>query len=448
MKIKLISPRMSQRPTDSYFKRVLSPPLSLVMLATITPKKHSVYIADENTGKINLDDSPNLVGVTVNVDTSLRAFEIANVYRKRGIKVVFGGIHASANHEQMLNHCDAVVIGEAEPIWETLLQDLEKGSLKTVYQCCNAPDLNNVPIPDWSFIDQKKYVYNNVVVASRGCPFKCHFCYNSSKYVSNPFRNRPLENVLEEIKSLKTKQILFIDDNFIGNIEWTKKFISAIKGRGFLWHAAVSADIYQHKDLIEDFASSGCKSLFIGFESINPKSLDFAGKKQNKTEDYTGLINLLHSKGIMVNASLVFGFDNDSPEVFKNTLKWLVKNKIETMTAHILTPYPGTKFYSQLESEDRIIDRDASKYNTSSVVFSPSKMSVTDLQKGYIDMYNNFYSWKNIIRRFPDNKKIVLPYLLFNLGYRKFGRVTSFIGKFGLMHTIGKVARRISYGIE
>jgi radical SAM superfamily enzyme YgiQ (UPF0313 family) len=432
---------------DSAFKRLMSPPLSLVTIATLTPKEHRVWIEDENIVKIKLTDSPDLVGITVNVDTSERAFEIAKQYRSRGIKVVFGGIHASANPDLMLINCDCVVIGEAEEIWRNLLDDFESNQLRNIYKNDKITSLKNVPLPDWNFVDHQKYLYHNVIVTSRGCPFKCNFCYNSSDYVSNPFRNRPVTDVLEEIENLKTRQVLFIDDNFIGNVEWTKIFVKAIKKKNLVWHAAVSTNIFFHKDLIREFAESGCKSLFIGFESINEDSILSADKKQNKVKEYEELIALLHENGIMVNASMVFGFDYDEPSVFKNTLVWLIKNKVETMTAHILTPYPGTALYKQLLGENRIIDFSPDKYNTSNVVFQPQKMTAEELKNGYLWIYREFYSLKNIIKRRPSNNHLQKPYFLFNLGYRKYGRITSFFGRFGFMSKIGQIARKISYGI-
>jgi radical SAM superfamily enzyme YgiQ (UPF0313 family) len=433
---------------DSVYKRLLSPPLSLVTIATLTPKEHTVWIEDENVKKINLADKPDLIGITVNVDTSERAFKIAKYYRSRDVKVVFGGIHASANPELMLKHCDSVVIGEAEEVWSNLLNDFTKNQLKSIYKNDRITDVKNVPLPDWNFVDSKKYLYHNVVVASRGCPFKCNFCYNSSGYVSNPFRNRSIDEVLKEVENFGTKQILFIDDNFIGNIKWTRQFVQAIKDKGFTWHAAVSANIFYHKDLIREFAKSGCRSLFIGFESINEKSIMSANKRQNKVKEYEELISFLHENGIMVNASMVFGFDDDEPSIFKNTLNWLVKNKVETMTAHILTPYPGTVLYRQLLSENRITDFNPNKYNTSNVVFQPKKMTAEELRNGYLWIYKKFYSLKNIIERKPVNKTLQIPYFLFNFGYRKYGRITSFFGKLGLMSKIGQIARKISYGIE
>jgi radical SAM superfamily enzyme YgiQ (UPF0313 family) len=419
-----------------------------VTIAGLTPEPHRVYIEDENILKLNLDDNPDLVGINVNVDTAQRAFTIARGYRQRGIPVVFGGIHASANPDEMLAHCNSVVIGEAEEVWSALLEDFIAGCLRKTYTSDGATDLSKVPIPKWDLINRKKYLYHNIVVTSRGCPFKCDFCYNSSGYVKNPYRNRPIENVIREIEALKTKQVMFIDDNFIGNMEWTKFFIESIKPLNLIWHAAVSVNLVHHPDIIQAFSESGCKSLFIGFESINKESIKSVSKKQNRTEAYEEFIKTLHDHGIMVNASLVFGFDHDTPAVFEETLHWLIKNKVETMTAHVLTPYPGTRLHAKLRAEGRINDFDLRKYNTSNVVYQPKNMTPDELRSGYLWIYDRFYSMKNIIKRRPRNRSLWASFFLFNFGYRKYGRILSVLGKLGLMEKIGKLARKLSYGIE
>lgn len=448
LQIKLISPKMSLRPMDSEMKRKMSPPLSLVTIASMTPGQHDVFIEDENIKPINLNDKPDLVGITVNVDTVYRAAELASIYRAKGTKVIFGGIHASAHAEEMTQYCDAVCVGEAEEVWPTMLEDLRRGELKKIYHHPTPTDLSLVPIADWSFIKQKSnYLYYNIIVASRGCPFKCEFCYNSCDYVSGKYRNRPAEDIIEEIKRLDSKQIMFIDDNLIGNLNWMEHFLDLIEPMNVVWHGAVSTNIVHHPELISRMSATGCRSLFIGFESINPDSIKSVNKSQNKIGDYERLIKLLHDNNIMVNASLAFGFDHDTVETFHETLEWLVRNKVETMTGHILTPYPGTVLHKRFEEEGRIICRDLTKYNTSHVVFQPLNMTPEQLYDGYIGMYKQFYSLRNIIRRRPDNKKLLPAYFLFNFGYRKFGRITSLLGQMGLMNWIGRLARRLSYGI-
>jgi radical SAM superfamily enzyme YgiQ (UPF0313 family) len=433
---------------DSEFKRRMSPSLTLVTIASLTPKNHFVYIEDENLRPVNFSDNPDIVGITVNVDTAYRAFDIAEIYRKRGIKVIFGGIHASSNPDSMLEHCDSVCVGEAEELWESMLNDFSNGTLKPKYFYSETTDLKKVPIPDWSIINRSKYLYNNIITTSRGCPFRCEFCYNSCDYTNKKYRFRPIGSVLKEIKALDKKRIMFIDDNLIGNPDWTKELIKNIRPLNILWHAAVSTNLVNHPDLVKEMSGSGCKSLFIGFESINSNSIESIRKTQNKVNEYNNLIGLMHSNGIMVNASLVFGFDGDTKDTFPQTLDWLNSNKVETMTAHILTPYPGTKIHERLFKENRIIDFDLRKYNTSNVVFLPKNMTPDELKSGYLKIYEDFYSFRNIIKRKPDNKQLVAPYFIFNLGYRKFGKFVSKLGKRGLMSRIGRLGSTLSYGIE
>lgn len=217
MNIKLISPRMSLRPMDSEFKRRLSPSISLATIASMIGKHHHVTIADENVEKLDITDSPDLVGITVNVDTAKRTYKISSQYRNRGIKVILGGIHASANPEEALQNADSVCIGEAEEIIGDVIRDLQKGFLRKKYYCRFPTNPAKIPIPNMSLIDKTKYLYTNIICSSRGCPYKCGFCYNSIGFVHKKYRNRPIENVIKEILQFCTKQVMFIDDNFIGN---------------------------------------------------------------------------------------------------------------------------------------------------------------------------------------------------------------------------------------
>lgn len=448
MKIKLVQPGMTLRPMDSEYKRVMAPSLALLILAALTPAEHEVIFEDENTGRIHLDDSPSLVAVTVNVDTSHRAYDIARAYRARGILTVAGGIHASANPAETLRYFDAVCIGEAEGVWEQIVRDAASGCLQRVYRSEDAAPVIDSPPPRWDVVDRSRYLYTNTVCAGRGCPHACEFCYNSCDYISHRTLSRPVQNVVREIERLGTPHVLFIDDNFIGNIAWTLEFLAAIRPLRLTWNAAVSADLVHHPGLLDEMKACGCKSLFIGFESINPLSIRSVGKSQNKIETYESLIAMLHARQIMVNSSLVFGLDHDTPSVFQDTLDWLVRNRVETMTAHILTPYPGTKLYTRFLQEGRIVDFDPTHYNTSHAVFVPRLMSRQELKAGYLWIYKEFYTFGNIYRRLPLSPSQRTPYLLFNLVYRKFGKVTSRLAMLGLMGRMGGLLRRLSYNIE
>jgi radical SAM superfamily enzyme YgiQ (UPF0313 family) len=256
---------------------------------------------------------------------------------------------------------------------------------------------------------------------------------------------KPLPNILAEIDSLKSRQVMFIDDNFIGNPQKARHFLKKYMPAGLTWHTAVSVDIGQYDDILDLMAGSGCKSLFIGFETLNDENLLNCSKRQNRVREYERTIHKIHERGMMVNASLVFGFDHDGPEVFANTLEWLVAQKVASMTAHILTPYPGTRLYNRLMQQNRIIDFDLRRYNTAHVVFRPKRMTPKQLLNGYLWIYSQFYSWRRILQRLPVSGSQRAAYLMFNLCYRKYGKAFSLVGKLGLMGAIARFAKALSY---
>jgi radical SAM superfamily enzyme YgiQ (UPF0313 family) len=438
---------MSLRPMDSEFKRRMTPSIALLVLAALTPAEHDLEIIDENLNQLRSFDKCDLVGITCNVDTFARAKELSAAFRQRGCPVIFGGILPSSAPALASPHADAICIGPAEQVWPRILSDAKEAKLKHTYECPAPHSIARIPRPKWESIDVDKYLYTNVVSTSRGCPFACDFCYNSCSYMRHGYFRRPLQQVLDEIDHLDTKQVLFVDDNFIGDKAWVWQFLGAIKTRELTWHAAVSANIGNDLELFQAMAEAGCRSLYIGFESINARSLSNVNKGQNNVSAYNRTIKAIHDNGIMINASLAFGFDYDYPEVFANTLSWLIENRIETMTSHILTPYPGTRLYARLAAEKRITDYDLSHYNTANVVFAPKHMSAEELHLGYLQMYREFYSSRNIWKRRPLAREQWMPYFLINFGYRKFGGLTSRMRYRGNLNFLGKLARRLAYGI-
>jgi len=445
MRIKLISPRSTMRPMDSAWKTQMSPPLSLLVLAALTPPRHQVTLEDANIEKLTLNDSPDLVGITVKVDTFHEAARIAAGYRARNIPVVMGGIHPTACPEDCAECADAVVVGEAEEIWPDLLQDFEQGALKPLYRHAGAVDIAQTPVPRWDLLKDKNYLFTNTLCIGRGCPWRCDFCYNSCENIASGYRMKPVENIVAEIQSLGVRHVMFIDDNFIGNHRQTRILLRQLREMDLTWHTAVSADIGQHDDILDLMAESGCRSLFIGFESVNRDNLRCCHKAQNRIEHYDETIAKIHSRGMMVNASLVFGFDGDDTTVFRTTVEWLVRNRIASMTAHILTPYPGTRLYKRLLAEGRITDHDLRHYNTAHAVFAPAKMSTGELECGFQAAYDQFYSWHNIFRRWPVSASQVTAYLEFNLLYRKWGKTTCHLGRLFGMRNLAKVAKTLAY---
>jgi radical SAM superfamily enzyme YgiQ (UPF0313 family) len=448
MKIKLIQPAMLLRPMDTKLKTRMSPSLALLTIANLTPKEHEVIIQNENVENIDFDEPVDLVGITVTVDVMNRAKEISKEFQSRGVTVIAGGIHITADPRGALNSFDIVCIGMAERVWPKILSDRENNVLNKIY--CDMKDIagEEIQSPDYNAIDSKKYLYTNIISTSRGCPFKCDFCYNSFKDSLETYINRPIEDVIKDIKALKTNHIMFIDDNFIGNPKWTRKLLKEIRPLKLKWNAAVTSNIVDMPDLLDEMKESGCQSLFVGFESINSKSIKSVHKVQNSVGRYEKLVDEIHRRGIMINASFVFGLDEDDGFVFENTLEWIVKNKIETVTSHILTPYPGTKLYSTLIEQNRIVDFNLAKYNTAHVVYKPKNMSEEELYKGYLWIYKEVYSFKNIVKRLPKSKKQWIPFLAFNIFYRKFGKFTELLCNIVSFKNTGRFFRWLSYRVK
>ncbi|QGU95784.1 radical SAM protein [Clostridium bovifaecis] len=448
MKIKLIQPAMRRRPMDTKLKTRMSPSLALLTIANLTPKEHEVIIENENVEKIDFDEPVDLVAITVTVDVMNRAVEISKEFQSRSVTVIAGGIHITADPEGAVNSFDAISVGMAERVWGKILRDKENNSLKKIYYDMENIVGEEIVSPKYHIIDNKKYLYTNIISTSRGCPFKCDFCYNSCKGTLKTYINRPIEDVIKDIKALKTRHIMFIDDNFIGNPKWTKKLLKEIKPLRLKWNAAVTSNIVDMPELLDEMKESGCQSLFIGFESINSKSIDSVHKVQNSVGRYEKLVDEIHKRGIMINASFVFGLDEDDVTVFKNTLEWIVKNKIETVTSHILTPYPGTKLYSSLLEENRIVDFNLSNYNTAHVVYKPKNMAAEELYNGYLWIYKEVYTFKNIMKRLPKLKNQWIPFLAFNFFYRKFGKLTELLCNIVSFENIGRFFRWLAYCIK
>ncbi|MDD4689845.1 MAG: radical SAM protein [Eubacteriales bacterium] len=444
MKILLIQPKMNMRPMDTKLKTRMSPSLALLTLAKLTPPSHQIKIVNENIEKINFNESVDLVAITVTVDVFPRAIEIASEFRKRGVTVIAGGIHITAVPNESVPYFDAICVGVAERVWQRILTDKENNSLQKIYKDTEDLKGGETCSPDYKVVDPKKYLYTNIISTSRGCPHKCDFCYNSCinsvKYI-----NRPIDDVVADIMALKTKHIMFIDDNFIGNPNWTREFLLCIKPLNLKWNAAVTVNILNHLDLLDLMKKTGCQSLFIGFETINANSLKSVHKNQNNIEKYDTLIREIHSRGIMINGSIVFGLPEDDESIFENTLNWLVQSRIETVTAHILTPYPGTVLHKDMLTKKQIKDFNLSHYNTAHVVFEHEKLTAKQLYDRYIWFYKEFYSIKNILRRIPEDKAQRVSFLLFNFLYRKYGKFTEILSSLVPLNLLGKIAEHFSY---
>jgi len=399
MKIKFIIPRW---PKNSFWD-VISfkfPHLSTALLAAVTPAGHHVSIHDEGIAPLDFDQKCDLAAITAMTPLAPRGYEIAEEYRRRGVKVVMGGMHPTWLPQEAIEHCDAVVIGEADEIWEEVVRDAAKGELKRFYRQKARTDLARLPLPRRDLLDPRGYFFENTIQTTRGCPFDCEFCSVTAMY-GGTYRTRPLEEVEKEIRSLRRAQayIFFVDDNIVGNIRYARELFTMLSQYRLRWVSQGPITIAQDEELVRLMAQAGCHGMFIGFESLSAENLKLMGKKTNKVEFYESGIKRLHDYGIGVHASFVFGYDYDEPSVFEQFLSFAHRTKIDGAFLPVLTPFPGTRIYHRLKEEGRILTEDWSRYDMATVVFRPKKMRVEQLQEGFWWVNKEFYSMRSMARR-------------------------------------------------
>jgi radical SAM superfamily enzyme YgiQ (UPF0313 family) len=399
MKIKVIVPRW---PKESFWD-VISfkfPLLSTTLLAALTPAGHQVSIHDEGIAPLDLDEGCDLAAITAMTPLAPRGYEIAEAYRRRGVKVVMGGIHPTWLPEEAIAHCDAVVIGEADEIWSQVVKDAAQGQLKRFYQQKERTDLSNLPLPRRELLPPKGYFFENTIQTTRGCPFDCEFCSVTAIY-GGTYRTRPIAEVEQEIKALRRAPayIFFVDDNIVGDMRYARELFSMLSQYRLRWVSQGPISIAQNEKLVRLMAQAGCHGMFIGFESLSPKNLALMGKKTNKVERYEAGIKRLHDYGIGVHASFVFGYDYDDASVFEKFISFANRNKVDGAFLPLLTPFPGTRIHQRLKKEGRIITEDWSKYDMATAVFRPKGMTIEQLQEGFWWVNKEFYSLRSMARR-------------------------------------------------
>jgi radical SAM superfamily enzyme YgiQ (UPF0313 family) len=416
MKIVLIFPRAAPR-RGTRVKNYMLPPHGLQLLAALTPPQHEVMLLDQFHRPIDTHLKADLVGISVWTASSNNAYRLADTFRARGIPVVLGGPHVAVLPEEAAQHADAVVVGEAESVWAQLLSDLEMGQLAPVYVGQPSP-LSETPPVRWDVFPESDYVLRNVLSTSRGCHFRCEFCYESSR-ADSVYRRQPLEQVLTEIDGRPGPVIAFLDNDLLGDKRYARRLLEALIPRQKHWMAMTTIRFADDLEMVALAAAAGCRTLFIGFESISTASLLEVGKRQNRVELYARNIQRLHDHGIMVNGSFVFGFDHDTPDVFDATVRFGIKNHLETATFTILTPYPNTGLYRRLQAEGRIFDHNWAHYDTTYVVFEPTGMTAQELEAGYFYAYREFYRLDSILTRALRPGPGALRRLALNLAYKR-----------------------------
>ena len=393
-KLELILPRQKGvRRTSKTFV----PHLGLATVAALTPRDVEVSLTDERISEVDLRKNVDMVGISTVTTTASRAYEIADSFRERGVKVVLGGIHTSFLPEEAGQHADAVVIGEAEGLWPLVIEDGKANRLRKVYSQKERPDPNCWASPRRDLFADSGYWIPGLVSTSRGCPFSCSFCAASS-FFGRTYRTRPLDAIVDEFEQLKKYRYLqFVDDNIVGNPEFAKELFRSLIPYKKKWAAYASVRVGRDEELIELAARSGCFAMYIGFESVSQESLNSMNKRANKVEEYEEVVRRLHSHGIGVHGCFLFGFDEDDESVFRRTIDFCRKLKLDSASFGVVVPLPGTALYESLDNSGRIVTKDWTLYDRA--VFEPKQMTREALDKGTAEAWREFYSLRNIWSR-------------------------------------------------
>ncbi len=397
---------------------------ALQLLAAITPPEHEISIVQEHLGDaVRFDDpSLDLVGITAMTIQARRAYEIADGYRSAGRKVVLGGIHPSVRPEEALQHADAVVVGEVEPVWSQVLADAEAGGLHGIYRGQEYANLDLLPPYRRELFPKRSSLSLRSVQAARGCPYDCSFC-SATLFTGRKYRFRPIENVIAEVKSLGTRFIFFLDDNIFSSEPYCRALFTGLRKLNVIWVGQASLHLTASNPALLDLAAkSGCVSLFVGIESLSESNLRATGalakNRVSTPQEMAASIRILHEHGILVMAGVIFGFDDDDADVFDRTRQFLFDNRVGLGSFSALTPFPGTRLFEELHAQSRITTYDWSKYDGTTAVFLPKRMTPEQLQEGTRRIGVHFYSTPKILRRFWTNRRHPFVYLATSFAWR------------------------------
>jgi radical SAM superfamily enzyme YgiQ (UPF0313 family) len=393
------------------------PQLALHILEGLTPERHSVKIVEEENEKVDLDEACDVVGISCMTSNAPRAYDLAQEFRKRGKKVILGGVHPTILPEEAMVYADAVVEGEAEGAWEMVLSDIENGCLKRIYRQ-EPPSLDRYIHMKYRKSSKKRLFDVVPIMTTRGCPYNCDFCCVSNLYGSK-IRHAPIANVVRDIEESGHKIFIFLDDNIMGEPRYAKELFKAIKPFNIKWVGQSSISFVNDVELMKLAAESGCTALFFGLESVSTEQLKIMRKSIKDVGKMGEAVKKVKDMGIHFHASFVFGFDNDTKAVFPDTLEFMQKNKISTASYNILTPYPGTKVYKQFKEEGRLLTDNWKYYDHSTVVFKPKNMTPYELQAGALWVKKEYSSLVTIAKNLPWNLSHPLLYLAVNIGTRQ-----------------------------
>lgn len=400
--------------------------LAMPLLAAMMPEDWEAEIILEIIDDIPFDTDADLIGISSMGHGVIRSIDIARKFREMGKTVILGGYMASIMAEEALKHCDSLVVGDAELVWQDLLKDYEEGKLKKIYEKNLEKGYFSTPLPRFDLIMDKKIGNFLPVQAGRGCPNTCSFCSVACLYQGH-YIKKPLEEVLRDIKQVKDlgfKKFLLLDDNIFSDREYLDKLLNEIKNLKMQWMSQCDIRIGRDNELLKKLADSGCTTLSFGLESISKESLEGMNKSWANPLEYPDLIKNIHSHGIDVSTEMVVGGEGDSLSSIRATKKFIEDNKITVPRFYILTPIPGTKFFKDMAEQGRIVKEDIYSFDGTEAVHMPNKMTPDQLTNAYWSLYESLFTFKSILKRnifrkeFFQNPGKYLFYSLVNLFYR------------------------------
>ncbi|MBX7235164.1 MAG: B12-binding domain-containing radical SAM protein [Caldilineales bacterium] len=424
MHVKMILPALTEAKSPFWrpIKYSLFPPLGLATLAGYLHDADGIDIQDEHVETVHTDDRPDLVVIQVYITSADRAYALADHYRRRGSYVCLGGLHVTSLPAEAAAHADSIFIGPGEEPWPRFLADFRAGRPAPIYHS-QIRTLAGLPRIRRDLIKRHLYLVPNSIVVSRGCPHHCDFCYKDAFFAGGrSFYTQRVDEALAEIERLPGRHLYFLDDHLFGDPRFAAALFDGMVGMRRLWQAAATVQAVLKPGLPEKAAAAGLRSLFVGFETLNPTNLAAQHKIQNLNRDYAAAIHRLHDLGVMVNGSFVFGMDDDDETVFDRTVEWAIGQGIETATFHILTPYPGTALHARMAAAGRLLHNRWDWYDTRHTVFQPANMSPEGLEAGYWRAYRDFYRWGAILRSAARHETVLdqLRHLAYTAGWKKF----------------------------
>lgn len=394
-------------------RRFQLPPYALLLVAGATPEDWEVVLEDEHTRPLPDLGGFDLVGISTMTRQAPRAYELARRFRDQGTPVVLGGIHPTVLPQEALQHADAVVVGEAEPVWPRLLADLASGRLAQVYESPEPEgDLLRIPVARRRLLEGRSYLTTQVLHASRGCPYDCPFC-TVTPYFGRRFRYRPAQDVLKEIESFPKRFVMFLDDNLLADPARALPILHGLARCGKKWATQTTLKFGEDPDLLALVSRSGCLGVYVGVEGVSGQSDALAKGRVRSLK--TDIVKRIQDAGILVEVSFIFGFDDQDEAAFQEAVEFVESCRPTASTFHILTPYPGTAFFRQFEAEGRLVHKDWSRYDGTEVVFVPKKMTPERLYRGWAEARKAVHSWPSILRRVAANPHHRVTNLAYNV---------------------------------